>query len=137
MSIVLDASMAIGWLFADERAAASRLVLRRVVAEGALVPSLWRLEVANVLRNAVRRGRCDPGYADRCLSRLSRLPVSIDGDTDAQAWSGTRHLAIAHDLTLYDAAYLELAVRRARPLATRDTDLVKAATAIGLQLLTC
>jgi predicted nucleic acid-binding protein len=68
---------------------------------------------------------------------LSRLPVSIDGDTDAQAWSGTRHLAIAHDLTLYDAAYLELAVRRARPLATRDTDLVKAATAIGLQLLTC
>jgi predicted nucleic acid-binding protein len=56
MSIVLDASMAIGWLFADERAAASRLVLRRVVAEGALVPSLWRLEVANVLRNAVRRG---------------------------------------------------------------------------------
>jgi predicted nucleic acid-binding protein len=137
MSVVLDASMAIGWLFADERAVASRLVLRRVAAEGALVPSLWRLEVANVLRNAVRRRRCDIGYADRCLSRLSRLPISVDDETDAQAWSGTRHLAIAHDLTLYDAAYLELAVRRARPLATRDTDLIKAATTVGLQLLTC
>lgn len=101
------------------------------------MPSLWRLEVANVLRNVVRRGRCDAGYADRCLSRLSKLPISVDGDTDAQAWSGTRQLSIAHDLTLYDAAYLELAVRRARPLATRDADLVKAATALGLQILTC
>jgi predicted nucleic acid-binding protein len=137
MSVVLDASMAIGWLFTDEWAEAGRLVLRRVATEGALVPSLWRLEVANVLRNAIRRGRCDAGYADRCLSRLSRLPISVDGETDAQAWSATRRLSNAHDLTLYDAAYLELAMRRTRPLATRDADLVKAATAAGLEVLTC
>jgi hypothetical protein len=60
MSLVLDASMTIAWLFDDERTPAAHAVMRRVVAEGAIVPSLWRLEVANVLRNAVRRGRCDP-----------------------------------------------------------------------------
>lgn len=100
--------MTAAWLFADERAEASRAVLRRVAAEGALVPSLWRLEVANVLRNAVRRGRCDADYADRCLARLGRLRITVDSETDERAWGETRRLALAHNLTLYDAAYLEL-----------------------------
>ncbi len=70
MSVVLDASMAIAWLFDDERTAAAYAVMRRVVAEGAVVPTLWRLEVANVLRNAVRRGRCDEGLC-RPLARAT------------------------------------------------------------------
>ena len=77
MSIVVDASMAIAWLFADERSDAAHAVMGRVVSDGAVVPSLWRLEVANVLRNAVRRGRCDEAYVDRSLERLSRFPVDI------------------------------------------------------------
>ena len=83
MSIVVDASMAIAWLFADERSDAAHAVMGRVVSDGAVVPSLWRLEVANVLRNAVRRGRCDEAYVDRSLERLSRFPVDIERDQHA------------------------------------------------------
>jgi predicted nucleic acid-binding protein len=61
VSIIVDASMTIAWLFRDERVGALQSVLRRVAREGGLVPSLWRLEIANVLRNAVRRGHCEEG----------------------------------------------------------------------------
>jgi predicted nucleic acid-binding protein len=135
MSLVIDASMTVAWLFSDERSAAPQAVLRRVAAEGALVPSLWRLEIANVLRNAVRRKRCDTGYATRCLQRLGRLQIIIDPETDAQAWGRTRQLSIEHDLTVYDAAYLELAVRRRRALASRDAALIKAGRKAGLDVL--
>jgi predicted nucleic acid-binding protein len=135
MSLVVDASMTIAWLFAAERTAGPKLVLRRVVTEGAVVPSLWRLEVANVLRNAVRRQRCPADYAERSLARLGRLPFAVDAETDRRAWSGTRQLALAHDLTLYDAAYLELAVRLGCPLASRDTALIKAGERSGLEVL--
>lgn len=136
MSIVLDASMAIAWLFRDERTAAAHAVMRRVVEHGAFVPSLWRLEVANVLRNAVRRGRCDESYVDRSLQRLARLPITTDSETDAQAWSVTRALSREQGLTLYDAAYLELALRMERPLASCDSDLLAAAGRKGVATLT-
>jgi predicted nucleic acid-binding protein len=127
--------MAIAWLFTDERLGAPEAVLHRVAAEGAVVPSLWRLEVANVLRNAVRRRRCDEGYARRSLQRLGRLRIAVDPDTDTQAWGSTRQLSIRHDLTLYDAAYLELALRRRLPLASCDAALIEAGRAAGLEVL--
>jgi predicted nucleic acid-binding protein len=135
MSLVVDASMTIAWLFRDERPETPQSVLRRVAREGAWVPSLWRLEVANVLCNAVRRKRCDEGYATRCLARLGRLGILVDPETDAQAWGATRQLSIAHDLTLYDAPYLELAIRRRQPLASADAALIAAARRIGLDVL--
>jgi len=107
----------------------NRLAVRRrsngrfsggVAATGAVMPSSWRLEVANVLRNAVRRGRCDELYVDRSLDRLSRLRVTVDAETDSRAWSTTRTLAREQGLTLYDAAYLDLAIRLSLPLACRD-----------------
>ena len=127
MTLALDASMAIAWLFDDERTEAAHAVMRRVIAEGAMVPSLWRLEVANVLRNAVRRGRCDEAYVDRSLARLARLAIRRDEETDDHAWSATRTLARQEDLTLDDAAYLELAIRRRLPLASCDKVLLGAA----------
>jgi predicted nucleic acid-binding protein len=135
MSLVIDASMTIAWLFHDERSEAAQAVLRRVAAEGARVPALWRLEVANVLRNAVRRGRCDDGYADRSLRRLARLQIIADGETDRHAWNTTRELSRGHDLTLYDASYLELALRHQETLASRDAALVAAARRAGLDVL--
>jgi predicted nucleic acid-binding protein len=135
VSLVIDASLTIAWLFSDERSDFPQAILRRVAAEGALVPSLWRLEVANVLRNAVRHRRCDTAYATRCLERLGRLQIMVDPETDAQAWGRTRQLSIEHDLTSYDAAYLELALRRRRPLASRDAALVKAGRTAGLDVL--
>jgi predicted nucleic acid-binding protein len=103
MSLVVDASMTVAWLFSDERSELPQTTLRRVATDGALVPSLWRLEVANVLRNAVRQKRCDVGYATRCLQRLGRLQIVIDPETDAHAWGRTRELSTEHDLTVYDA----------------------------------
>lgn len=136
MSIVLDASMAIAWLFTDERTPAAHAIMRRVVAEGALVPSLWRLEVANVLRNAVRRKRCDDAYAQRSLTRLDRLAIQVDEETDLHAWDATRQLANEEDLALYDAAYLELSIRSRQPLATCDAALVSAGRRKGIDVLT-
>ncbi|MBB6255017.1 type II toxin-antitoxin system VapC family toxin [Nitrospirillum iridis] len=135
MSVVVDASMAIAWLFNDERTEAAHAVMRRVVAEGAWVPALWRLEVANVLRNAVRRGRCDVAFADRSLARLGRLTIQSDEDTDRQAWGATRRLSQDENLTLYDAAYLELALRKRFPLASCDAALITAAGRRGVDVL--
>lgn len=108
--------------------------MTRIVTERAVVPSLWRLEVANVLRGAVSRGRCDEAYADRSLERLSRLPIRVDGETDDHAWGRTRALSREEDLTLYGAAYLELAIRRQCPIASQDAALIAAARRHGLDL---
>jgi predicted nucleic acid-binding protein len=135
VSLVIDASMTIAWLFRDERSELPKAVLRRVAAEGALVPAIWRLEVANVLRNAVRRGRCDDGYATRSLQRLDRLRIAVDSETDRQAWGATRELSREHNLTVYDAAYLEFALRTRRPLASRDAAMVRAAREVSVDVL--
>jgi predicted nucleic acid-binding protein len=109
--------------------------MRRVAAEGAVVPTLWRLEVANVLRNAVRHGRCDEAYVDRSLARLGRLAIRSDEDTDRQAWGSTRQLSREEGLTLYDAAYLELALRKRLPLASCDAALIAAAERRSVNVL--
>jgi predicted nucleic acid-binding protein len=136
VSIVVDASMTIAWLFADERTDAAHAVMMRVVSGGAVVPSLWRLEVANVLRSAVRRGRCDEAYVDRSLARLGRFPIDVDDETSVHAWTATRALSREQGLTSYDAAYLELAIRKSQPLATCDAELIAAAARCGLEVLT-
>jgi predicted nucleic acid-binding protein len=135
MTLVLDASMAVAWIFAAERKPSPREVLRRVVAEGASVPSIWRLEVASALQTAIRRKRCDEGYADRSLERLSRLPIATDTETDKHAWTATLGLARSYDLTAYDAAYLELAMRLSQPLASCDKALIKAAKRSAVAVL--
>ncbi|HZK99749.1 MAG TPA: type II toxin-antitoxin system VapC family toxin [Caulobacteraceae bacterium] len=135
MSLVLDASMAIAWLFGEVSTEAADQVMRRVATRGAFVPSLWRLEVANVLRSAVRRGRCDEGYADQSLGRLARMPIRLDDETDAHAWGAIRVLSREEDLTPYDAAYLELALRRGLPMASNDVALIAAAGRRGVENL--
>lgn len=135
MSLVVDASMAVAWLFDDEHTNAAHNTLLRVAAEGAIVPSLWRLEVANVLRNAVRKGRCDEGYVDESLARLARLPIEIDDETDLHAWGETLRLSREESLTPYDATYLELALRRKSPLASGDGDLIRAARKRAVEVI--
>jgi len=135
VSIVVDASMAIAWLFPEQQTASSRSALQRVAAEGAYAPSLWKLEVANVLRISVRRKQCDEAFASSSLDLLARLQVNIDQETDAHAWGRTRKLAGDFDLTIYDAAYLELALRREGVLATLDGKLALAARRAGLETM--
>lgn len=135
MRIVIDSSLALAWFFDDERTAAADAVLTRVAEAGAVVPALWRLEVANGLEMAVRRQRVDAAFRDASLADLRALDIETDAETEAQAWGTTLQLAVRHRLTLYDAAYLELAVRRQFPLATLDQALRTAAAAEGVSVL--
>jgi predicted nucleic acid-binding protein len=83
---------------------------------------------------AVRRKRIDAAFRDSALTQLSRLSISADPDTDAYAWTVILQLADRFQLTLYDAAYLELAGRRGLPVATLDRDLRDASAALGITL---
>ena len=135
MSLVLDASVALAWYFQDEATSATDAVLDRVVEAGAVVPGLWRLEFANALQVAVRRNRISATYRDAALADLMQLQIETDSETDLHAWSATLRLAVRHELTLYDAAYLELAERRRLPLATLDRVLRRAAEELDLPVL--
>ena len=127
MSLVLDSSATLAWVFASETTQAIRQVFDLLSQRGAWVPSLWRLEVANVLETGVRRGRHSAEFRDATLADLALLPIHLDSETDRQAWGATVRLAERHRLTTYDASYLELAQRRGLPLATLDGDLRAAA----------
>jgi predicted nucleic acid-binding protein len=83
--------------------------------------------VANVLEMGVRRGHIASSFRDATLADLELLPIQTDPDTDKFAWRATAHLAGKHELTVYDAAYLELALRRGLPLASLDRELRAAA----------
>jgi len=83
----------------------------------------------------VRKGRSDAAFRDASLADLAQLPISVDPETDHQGWGATAKLAARHHLTLYGAAYLELASRRCLPLATLDSGLRAAATAQDIVLL--
>ena len=127
MSLVIDSSMTLAWYFEDEKTAASLTVLKRVVEAGAVVPALWRLEVASGFQVAVRRGRITVAYRDASLSDLRALVIALDPQTDHHAWTETLALSDRYGLTPYDAAYLELARRAQLPLATLDEALIRAA----------
>jgi predicted nucleic acid-binding protein len=129
MSLVLDSSITLAWVYSDETTEPVSQVFDLLSQSGAWVPQLWRLEVANVLEMGVRRKRHDSDFRDATLADLAQLPIQVDGETDNQAWSATLRFAQRHKLTLYDAAYLELALRRSLPLATLDEDLRRAASA--------
>jgi predicted nucleic acid-binding protein len=135
VSFVLDNSVALAWCFEDEQTEPIMDLLDRVAVTGAFAPSIWPLEALNGLLMAERRKRLDGKRRQRLAGFLRGLPVTLDTETADQAWTATARLAERHRLTLYDAAYLELAQRRRLPLATLDEDLIKAAKALGMTLL--
>jgi predicted nucleic acid-binding protein len=133
--LILDSSATLAWIFGDETTEAIRQVFDAVADNGAVVPALWRLEVANSLTMAVRKRRIDPNFRRAALADLALLDITTDQQTDSFAWTDTLNLADHFHLTVYDAAYLELARRRTLPLATLDQELRTAATAIGVTVL--
>ena len=135
MNLILDSSATLAWIYGDETTAAIRGVFDAIADNGAVVPALWRLEVANSLTMAVRRRRIDPDFRRAALADLALLDITTDQQTDSYAWTDTLNLADHFRLTVYDAAYLELARRRALPLATLDQELRTAAMAIGVTVL--
>ncbi|TCS12847.1 type II toxin-antitoxin system VapC family toxin [Caulobacter sp. BK020] len=136
MSVVLDASIVMASLFEEPNHETARVIILNAIDEGLVAPSLWRLEVANALAMAVRRKRCDEAFVDRSLGRLDAMSIAIDVETDLHAWTDTLDLARQEGLTLYDAAYLELAIRTGSSLASFDQELVDAARRRGVKVLT-
>jgi predicted nucleic acid-binding protein len=131
---VLDNSIVMAWSFEDETDEYAEAVLDRLVSSRAVVPVLWPLEVANALLMGERRSRSTEAETIKWTAILKSLPIVIDGEANAHAWSDTLYLARGHGLSAYDAAYLELAIRRALPLATIDKKLELAAEAVGVAL---
>jgi len=135
VSLVLDSSATLAWIYSEETTEPIRRVFEAVADDGAVVPALWRLEIANSLTVAVRRGRIDANFRRAALADLALLDITTDDDTDVHAWGETLNMADRFQLTLYDAAYLELTQRRTLPLATLDRELASAAKVLGLRVV--
>ena len=134
-AFVLDASVALAWCFADEASPVTDALLDRLADEDAVAPELWPLEVANALAMAERRGRLSVAGLSRSVKLLQQLAVEIDDEAHEGAFQDLLNLARSERLTVYDAAYLELALRLHIPLASKDAELRKAAARLGLALL--
>ena len=134
-AFVLDASIALAWCFADEATPATDALLDRLADEEAVAPALWRLEVADALAMSERRGRLSPAGLTRSVTLLQRLAVAVDLAGSDRAFREVLDLARRERLTVYDAAYVELALRLGLPLASKDAQLRNAAAGLGLALL--
>ena len=133
---VVDASAALPWCFQDEATRESNeLLVRLQSGEAAVVPGHWLTEVGNGLLMATRRGRIPLADVELFIASLGLLLVEIEQISPFQLRDRVLPLANSQNLTLYDAAYLELAQRRGLPLATRDAALGRAATNVGVVLL--
>lgn len=133
MPFVLDNSVACGWLFENQSDDYTEAVARRLSSEHAVAPVLWPMELANVLRTTCRRGRLTAQQAQKMVQQLALLPIEID-PTPARPGL-LLSLALRFDLSAYDAAYLELALRLQQPIATRDAALAEAARIAGVGTL--
>lgn len=109
--------------------------LNKVSKEGAIVPSLWSLEIGNVLLMSERKMRITLEQRQKALHILTELPIIVDTMTSNNAWLETMELAERYNLTLYDASYLELSLRRSLPLATFDKQIKKAAELSGVCII--
>jgi predicted nucleic acid-binding protein len=124
MPIVLDASVVAAWALPDETTQPAATILERVSGEGATAPPIWWYEVRNMLLMAERRNRILADQSDMFFRRLSGLPIRI---ADRGTSGDVLRLARTHNLTVYDAAYLELSLREGLALATLDRRLAGAA----------
>jgi len=134
LSFVLDNSVTMRWCFGDGKAsdlAYASKVLDAMHDSYALVPSIWGLEVANVLARAESQKFITEARSEAFLARLRRLQIETDPETFTQSLTATLQIARRYRLSSYDAAYLELALREGLPLATLDADLRKAAKQAG------
>jgi predicted nucleic acid-binding protein len=131
MTFVVDASVTMSWYLSEEVDPAAGLAFERLDGAGAVAPILWWFEVRNALVVNERRGRLDATATAGILAHLDGLPIRLDLDQEGHV---VLALARAHRLTVYDAAYLELALRADARLATLDRKLASAAQAAGVQL---
>ena len=134
--LVVDASMALSWLLLDGEGDLSLAARNEMLkADSVWVPAHWRLEVCNSLWMAERRKRLDAAGIARAVALFTQLSVRIDPETNDHAGGETLALSRQHTLSVYDAAYLELALRRGASLGSLDRPLRAIAQTLGVPLL--
>jgi len=131
---VLDASVAVAWGLADEADTYPEEVLDALAEGEAVVPPLWFLEVSNALLVAERRKRLKWAEVRQFLALLQALPITVDPETPARIFGEVVALAREQGLSVYDATYLDLAMRSGLPLATMDCALSTAADRVGVAI---
>ncbi len=133
---VVDASIGVAWVHPAQSTTQSQALLDAIVG-GAVVraPALWSLETANALLVLTRRGKLTDEERVDALSALARLAVVLDHEMAARAFGKLSDLAVRHGLTVYDAAYVELAIRRKLPIACKDGPLRTAAKRARVKVL--
>ncbi len=131
---VLDCSVTMAWLFEDETTAYTDAILDQLSSNKAIVPALWPLEVSNVLVHAIRHKRISEVQAANFIDALAKLPIQVDEFTASRAMHSIYTLALSEKLTIYDAAYLDLASREKIPIATLDKDLLSAAKRLKIKI---
>jgi len=133
---VADSSVAIAWVVHSQSSRATDLLLSNVESGTPfLVPVLWMFEVANSLLILRRRRRIESWEYERARQYLSDSNPVVDDQGPQQALGSISALAEKNELSVYDAAYLELALRKIVPLASRDAALNRAAKRIGVRTL--
>lgn len=134
-SFVLDSSVAMAWCFLDEATSATRQLLDRMADETAVAPAWWYIELTNVLALAERKARISADRVAEFIALVESFHVDLDEEAPERAFRHLLALCRSHQLTSYDAMYLDLAIRRQLPLATLDEPLRKAARKLGVKLL--
>lgn len=134
LQCVLDASLTLAWALPDEASAYSDSILQQIASGKAWVPDLWPHEVANGLIMAQRRKRLTSAQRILFTEELLRLPIEVSGAAARLVLDSQSALADRYALTAYDAAYLDLALRKGIPLATQDKALARAAKHSGAGL---
>ena len=133
---VVDNSVVISCCFRDETNNYADTVLDRLTEAAAAVPSIWPLEVVNVLLVAERQKRLSESESIRFITLLSQLPIVVEYERPEMMMKELLALARANNLSSYDASYLDLAMRKGLPIATLDNKLIKAAERIDVPILT-
>ena len=133
MPFVIDNSVVCGWFLANQSTDYTEAIARRLLDDGAIAPGLWPLELANVLRSACKRGAMIASQAREVAEQIAALPIAVDAQPPTT--QAILALALRYDLSSYDAAYLELALRLQLPIATQDTALAEAAMAAGVGMV--
>lgn len=131
---VVDNSIVMSWCFQDEADPYADSVLEALTESLAVVPAIWPLEVTNVLLVAERRKRLSGSGLAYFFELLRALPISVEQETPARMLGEIYELARSLRLSSYDASYLDLSMRSALPLATRDKALLSAAKKCGVPI---
>jgi predicted nucleic acid-binding protein len=133
---VVDNSVIMSWCFKDETSHYADIVLNMLTEAAAVVPSIWPLEVVNVLLVAERQKRLSESDSIRFITLLSQLPIIVEYERSDMMMKALLALARANSLSSYDASYLDLAMRKGLPIATLDNKLIEAAGRIDVPVLT-